>query len=89
MKDYTVRITEQAYQSARVLFRGKENALHVLADEMQSLSYFPERGFLLPHNRRGKWQHDCLLIYEVIKPNIVVVLDVLDVQRKVARIGEG
>ena len=87
MKQYSVHIAEQAHESLRQIVRhkieyGDEQTAKRFADgfysDTESLTTLPSRGFNLTKQYKAKIYKNHLIVYQIIEPNEVRILDLID-----------
>lgn len=87
MKKYNIDIAEQAHESLRIIvkhkieYAGKPSAKKFadgFYDDIKTLSILPHRGFKLSNNYKAKIYNDHLIVYKIIEPKSVRVIDIID-----------
>jgi len=88
MKKYNVEITNQAHESLDAIIEHKINYSDDLVsaynfrsgfyEQGDTLSSFPHRGFNMPRGNKAQVYSNHLIIYQIIEPNEVRILDLID-----------
>ena len=87
MKKYSVHISEQAHESLRQIVKHKIEYTDELTakrfsdgfySDTESLASLPYRGFNLSEQYKAKIYNNHLIVYQILEPDEVRILDLID-----------
>ncbi len=86
MKQYKTRVLDQAQESLELIVIHKveydQNSARDFAigfyEELEKLSYFPYRCVSLVQDCRAKIYSKHLIVYRIIEPDLVEIIDIVD-----------